>query len=56
MRSARGFALGKIRHVWIIELENTTFARSFGNPAADPYLARTLVSRGALLEDCVFTG
>jgi phosphatidylinositol-3-phosphatase len=50
-RAAVGFRLRRIRHVWIIELENTTFARSFGNPKADPYLARTLVGKGALLEN-----
>ena len=45
------FPLAKIRHVWIIELENTTFGQSFGRPSADPELARVLVSQGALLRD-----
>jgi phosphatidylinositol-3-phosphatase len=48
--AARASALSKIRHVWIIELENTSYPGSFGHPSADPYLARTLVSKGALLE------
>ena len=42
-------ALSRIRHVWIIEEENESYAASFGDPSADPYLARTLVSKGALL-------
>ena len=29
------FPLTKIRHVWVIELENTTFSQSFGRPSAD---------------------
>jgi len=41
--------LPAIRHVWVIELENFGYAQSFGNPAADPYLARTLPGQGALL-------
>jgi hypothetical protein len=45
------FSLAKIRHVWIIELENVAYGRSFGDPSADPYLARTLVAKGALLKD-----
>jgi phosphatidylinositol-3-phosphatase len=49
--AAPAFALARIRHVWIIELENTSYRDSFGDPSADPYLARTLVSKGALLEN-----
>jgi phosphatidylinositol-3-phosphatase len=49
-QSARaGFALSKIRHVWIIELENTSFPTAFAHPATDPELARVLPSKGALL-------
>ena len=43
------FRLPAIRHVWVIELENAGYAQSFGDPAADPYLARTLPGLGALL-------
>jgi hypothetical protein len=43
--------LSAIRHVWVIELENQGYAQSFGTPSADPYLAKTLPRRGALLED-----
>jgi phosphatidylinositol-3-phosphatase len=39
-----------IRHVWIIELENEGYTQSFGDPTADPYLARTLPAMGALLK------
>jgi phosphatidylinositol-3-phosphatase len=38
-----------IKHVWVIELENEGFSQSFGDPSADPYLARTLPRMGALL-------
>jgi phosphatidylinositol-3-phosphatase len=46
---AAQFRLPAIKHVWVIELENEGYAQSFGNPAADPYLARTLPAEGALL-------
>ncbi len=41
--------LPPIRHVWVIELENQSYASTFGDPAADPYLARALPAKGALL-------
>jgi hypothetical protein len=41
--------LAPITHVWVIELENVGYAQSFGQPSADPYLARTLPEQGALL-------
>jgi len=44
------------RHVWVIELENQGYAQSFGAPSADPYLARTLLRRGALLAGYYATG
>src|SRR5690348_12231336 len=43
--------LAAVRRVWVIELENQGYAQSFGTPSADPYLARTLPRRGALLAD-----
>jgi len=43
--------LRTIRHVWVIDLENQGYAQTFGNPSADPYLARTLPRTGALLEN-----
>jgi phosphatidylinositol-3-phosphatase len=46
----------KIRHVFVIVLENEGYASTFGEPAADPYLAVTLPSQGALLENYYATG
>jgi phosphatidylinositol-3-phosphatase len=43
------FKLPAVKHVWLIDLENEGFTQSFGHPAADPYLARTLPREGALL-------
>ncbi len=42
--------LPAIRHVFVIMLENNDYAATFGSPAADPYLATTLPSKGALLK------
>jgi hypothetical protein len=46
----------KIRHVFVIMLENEDYASTFGEPAADPYLAQTLPAQGALLESYYATG
>ena len=54
-RPAR-YAAPAIRHVWVIMLENEDDASTFGDPSADPYLARTLPARGALLQDYYATG
>ena len=43
--------LSAVRHVWVLELENQGYAQSFGTPAADPYLAKTLPRMGVLLEN-----
>jgi len=40
-----------IRHVFVLVLENESFARTFGEQSPAPYLARTLVSEGALLRN-----
>jgi hypothetical protein len=45
------FKLPRIKHVWNIVLENEDYATTFGTPSSDPYLATTLSSEGALLED-----
>jgi len=50
------FTPPKIRHVFVILLENEGYAATFGNPAADPYLAQTLPAQGALLERYYATG
>ena len=38
-----------VRHVFVIMLENEGYSSTFGTPSADPYLATTLPSQGALL-------
>jgi hypothetical protein len=53
---ARTFKQPRVRHVWVIVLENENYASTFGEPAADPYLAQTLPAQGALLEDYYATG
>jgi hypothetical protein len=45
------FALSDIRHVFVIVLENESYAATFGTPSNDPYLGSTLVGEGALLTD-----
>ncbi len=45
-----------IKHVWYIDLENEGFQSSFGSPSSDPYLATTLRSEGALLENYFAVG
>lgn len=45
-----------IHHVWVIMLENEDYASTFGDPSADPYLARTLVPEGALVQRYFATG
>jgi hypothetical protein len=54
--SAGAFKLPPVRHVFVIVLENQGYAATFGNPAADPYLAQTLPAQGALLENYYATG
>jgi hypothetical protein len=55
-RAQAAFAPPKIRHVFVIMLENEGYAATFGNPSADPYLAQTLPAQGALLERYYATG
>jgi hypothetical protein len=50
------FKQPRVRHVWVIVLENQSYASTFGDPAADPYLAQTLPARGALLQNYYATG
>jgi hypothetical protein len=50
------FKLPKVGHVFVIMLENEDYASTFGEPAADPYLAQTLPSEGALLSEYFATG
>jgi phosphatidylinositol-3-phosphatase len=41
--------LADVKHIWVINLENTSYSKSFGTPSNDPYLSKTLVGKGALL-------
>jgi phosphatidylinositol-3-phosphatase len=52
----RPFKLPKIKHVFVIMLENQSYESTFGEPSADPYLAQTLPAQGALLENYYATG
>jgi hypothetical protein len=52
----RPFKPPKIRHLFVIVLENEDYASTFGDPGADPYLAQTLPAQGALLESYYATG
>ncbi len=40
-----------IKHVWVIQLENESYTSSFGDSKVDPYLAKTLRAKGALLKN-----
>ena len=51
-----GVQAAPVRHVFVIMLENEDYASTFGDPAADPYLAQTLPATGALLENYYATG
>jgi hypothetical protein len=50
------FRLPPVHHVFVIALENESYASTFGDPTADPYLAQTLPSQGALLQEYYATG
>jgi len=54
--AGRVFKLPRVGHVFVIMLENEDFESTFGTPASDPYLAKTLPAQGALLEDYYATG
>jgi len=54
--AVRAYRPPPIRHVFVIVLENEDYATTFGDPEADPYLARTLPAQGALLENYYATG
>jgi hypothetical protein len=49
-------AAARIRHVFVIVLENKTFDNTFGTSTQDPYLRNTLVPMGALLTQYYGTG
>jgi hypothetical protein len=54
--SGAAASLPAIRHVFVIMLENESATSTFGNPAADPYLAKTLPSEGAFLPNYYAVG
>jgi phosphatidylinositol-3-phosphatase len=43
--------LPPIKHVWVIALSATSFSAALADPTADPYLAKQLVPKGALLSN-----
>ena len=51
-------ALPKVRHVWVIMLENESYKYTFGAAGARyaPYLVKTLPAEGAFLKDYYGTG
>ncbi len=49
-------AAAKIKHVFVIVLENKNFSNTFGTSTQDPYLQGTLVPSGALLTQYYGTG
>jgi len=53
-RAASG--LPPVKHIFVIVLENESYSATFGDPAGYPYLAGTLVKRGALLPNYYATG
>src|ERR1700685_3593107 len=54
--ATHGYKPPKVRHIFVIVLENESYASTFGDPSADPYLAQTLPAQGALLEDYYASG
>lgn len=47
---------GKVKHVWVITLENENYSTTFGASTPSPYLAKTLTAQGALLSGYYGTG
>jgi phosphatidylinositol-3-phosphatase len=43
--------LPPIKHVWVIALSGTSFSAALADPTVDPYLAKQLVPKGALLSN-----
>ncbi|QBQ97231.1 alkaline phosphatase family protein [Paraburkholderia pallida] len=46
----------QIRHVFVITLENENYASTFGSSSKAPYLAQTLASQGAVVQNYYGTG
>ena len=47
---------GQIKHVFVITLENENYASTFGANTKAPYLAQTLASQGAMVQQYYGTG
>ena len=54
--ASTAIAGGKIKHVFVITLENENYATTFGANTKSPYLATTLTAKGALLTQYFGTG
>ncbi len=46
----------RVRHVFVIVLENKNYSDTFGTSTQDPYLQKTLLPMGALLTQYYGTG
>ncbi len=55
-QTKHAYKLPPVKHVFVIMLENESYSSTFGDPAAYPYLAGTLVKRGELLTNYYATG
>ena len=55
-RDGLGIQPGKIRHVWLIILENKSYDATFTGLNNNSYLWKTLPSQGALLKNYYGTG
>ncbi len=51
MAATKAAPFPSIRHVFVIVLENESFADTFGEHSLAPYLAKTLVGQGAFLKN-----
>jgi phospholipase C len=49
-------ATGKVKHVFILTLENKSFSTTFGSSSPVPYLTQTLAAQGATLQGYYGTG
>jgi len=47
---------GKVKHVFVLTLENKSYATTFGSTAPVPYLTQTLAAQGATLQGYFGTG
>src|SRR5579884_1564138 len=55
-KAGHAYQLPPVKHVFVIVLENESYASTFGDPTGFPYLAGTLRKRGVLLPNYYATG